>query len=105
MAWSAVAAPAGQPTRTEPSVAAAPTFEQSYLRGVNGARPAKTVDLAGTWKMRTVPASGTDTVPTDVVLNATADAKSWSMTLPSGTKYNNSQELWIARDLEATERF
>jgi hypothetical protein len=48
--------------------------------------PIALADLTGTWKMRTVPASGTDTVPTDVVLNATADAKSWTLTLPSGTK-------------------
>lgn len=48
--------------------------------------PIALADVAGTYKMRTVPATGTDTTPTNVVLNATADAKTWSMTLPSGTK-------------------
>lgn len=48
--------------------------------------PLALADVAGTYDMRTVPASGTDTVPTNVVLNATADEKTWSMTLPSGTK-------------------
>jgi hypothetical protein len=46
--------------------------------------PLALADLAGTWNMRTVPASGTDTVPTNVVVTAGADAASWSMKLPSG---------------------
>jgi len=48
--------------------------------------PLALADVAGSWKMHNVPASGTDTTATDVVLVATADTTGWSITLPGGTK-------------------
>ena len=37
--------------------------------------------LAGTWNLRAVPESGTDTTPTLVTLNATSDTTGWTMTM------------------------
>jgi hypothetical protein len=51
--------------------------------------PAPTVtlaDLAGTWKMTTRPASGTDTSSTTATIVAKADTSGWTMDLPSGQK-------------------
>ena len=41
--------------------------------------------LAGKWNLRAVPESGTDTTPTTVVLNATADTTGWTMTMGTQT--------------------
>ena len=41
-------------------------------------------DLAGTWKFRAVPTSGTDTTATEYTLNATADK--WTNTYANGLK-------------------
>ena len=48
--------------------------------------PIALADVAGTWKMHNVPASGPDTAATDAVLTATADTSGWSITLPNGAK-------------------
>ncbi len=37
--------------------------------------------VAGTWNLRAVPESGTDTTPTTVVLTATGDTTGWTMTM------------------------
>ena len=39
-------------------------------------------DVAGKWNMRSVPASGTDTTPTNYVLTATNSTTGWTITLP-----------------------
>jgi hypothetical protein len=43
-------------------------------------------DVAGKWRMRSVPESGKDTSPTSYVLTATADTTGWAITFPSGVK-------------------
>lgn len=43
-------------------------------------------DVAGKWKVRAVPESGTDTSSTNYVLTATADTVGWFLTFPSGLK-------------------
>ena len=43
-------------------------------------------DFAGKWKVRSVPASGTDTTPTNYMLTATADTTGWVIAFPSGLK-------------------
>jgi hypothetical protein len=43
-------------------------------------------DLAGTWQVRAVPESGTDTSATNYVLTATADTTGWQIAFPSGVK-------------------
>jgi hypothetical protein len=48
--------------------------------------PLALADVAGTWKLHNVPATGPDTVATDAVLKATADTSGWSITLPNGAK-------------------
>jgi hypothetical protein len=47
--------------------------------------PALTLSaLAGKWQFRSVPASGTDTTPTNYVLTATGDTTGWQIKFPSG---------------------
>ena len=41
--------------------------------------------VAGKWNLRAVPESGTDTTPTLVVLNATADTTGWTMVMGNQT--------------------
>jgi hypothetical protein len=48
--------------------------------------PLALADLAGSWNMRAVPASGTDTSATTMVLVATADTSGWSLNFPDGQK-------------------
>src|SRR5205085_9545027 len=48
--------------------------------------PFSMADAAGKWAMRAVPATGTDTTPTNYVLTATADTAGWVMMFPSGVK-------------------
>jgi hypothetical protein len=48
--------------------------------------PLALADVAGKWKMRSVPVSGPDTSATQLVLTAAADTAGWSLTLPSGAK-------------------
>lgn len=49
--------------------------------------PAVTLaDFAGTWDVRAVPESGTDTSATTYVLTATADTTGWMIAFPSGVK-------------------
>jgi hypothetical protein len=43
-------------------------------------------DVAGKWKVRSVPESGKDTSPTNYVLTATANTTGWMITFPSGVK-------------------
>jgi hypothetical protein len=42
--------------------------------------------VAGKWRVRSVPMSGTDTTPTNYVLTATADTTGWLIVFPSGVK-------------------
>ena len=44
--------------------------------------PINLADVAGTWNMRSVPASGSDTTPTNYVLTATNSTTGWTITLP-----------------------
>jgi hypothetical protein len=44
--------------------------------------PINLADVAGKWNMRSVPASGTDTTPTNYVLTATNSTSGWTITLP-----------------------
>jgi hypothetical protein len=39
-------------------------------------------DVAGTWNLTAVPATGTDTTPTNSVITATSTTSGWTMTLP-----------------------
>jgi hypothetical protein len=39
-------------------------------------------DVAGKWNVRAVPASGTDTTPTNSVITATATTSGWTITFP-----------------------
>ncbi len=41
-------------------------------------------DVAGTWKMRAVPTTGTDTIPTDYTMLATAEPTGWKVTFANG---------------------
>lgn len=41
--------------------------------------------VAGKWNLRAVPETGTDTTPTNVVLNATADTTGWTMVMGTQT--------------------
>ena len=68
---AAAAAPA--PAAAAPAAPAAPA-------------PVALADVAGTWKLHNVPASGPDTTATDAMLKATADTSGWSITLPNGSK-------------------
>lgn len=43
-------------------------------------------DVAGKWRVRSVPETGKDTTPTNYVLTATADTTGWLITFPSGVK-------------------
>jgi hypothetical protein len=47
--------------------------------------PIALADLAGNWKLHSVPESGTDTSATDVMLAASADSN-WTLTMPNGAK-------------------
>lgn len=44
--------------------------------------PVNLADVAGTWNVRAVPASGTDTTPTNSVITATANTSGWTITFP-----------------------
>jgi hypothetical protein len=48
--------------------------------------PLALADLAGSWNMRAVPESGTDTSATTMVLVATADTSGWMLNFPDGQK-------------------
>jgi hypothetical protein len=51
--------------------------------------PAATIslaDVAGKWRVRSVPESGKDTSPTNYVLTATTDTTGWQIAFPSGVK-------------------
>lgn len=48
--------------------------------------PISLADVAGKWQVRSVPTSGTDTIPTNFVLTATADTTGWLITFPTGVK-------------------
>jgi hypothetical protein len=43
-------------------------------------------DAAGSWQVRAVPESGTDTTATNYVLTTTADTTGWMITFPNGLK-------------------
>ena len=42
--------------------------------------------VAGKWQVKSVPASGTDTMSTNYTLTATADTTGWMIVFPSGVK-------------------
>jgi hypothetical protein len=42
--------------------------------------PVNLADVAGKWNVRAVPASGTDTTPTNSVINATSTTSGWTIT-------------------------
>lgn len=44
--------------------------------------PVNLADVAGKWNVRAVPASGTDTTPTNSVITATATTSGWTITFP-----------------------
>lgn len=100
-ASAAVAAPTAQPVKTEPAVTAAPTFDQAYLRGVNGARPAKTVNLAGTWNFTPITNTvctgggrfGTTTGPFLSCVDSPADGRTAKIKVPGGGWYKQG---WTA---------
>jgi hypothetical protein len=46
------------------------------------ATPVNLADVAGKWNVRAVPASGTDTTPTNSVITATATTSGWTITFP-----------------------
>lgn len=48
------------------------------------ATPIAPADLAGTWKMHSVPQSGTDTSATTSTLTATATTTGWKLSFPKG---------------------
>jgi hypothetical protein len=54
---------------TTTPVAAAPT-------------PVNLADVAGKWNVRAVPATGTDTTPTNSVITATSTTSGWTITFP-----------------------
>ena len=41
-------------------------------------------DVAGTWKVRAVPTTGTDKTPTDYTLTATGEPTGWKVTFANG---------------------
>jgi hypothetical protein len=47
-----------------------------------GPAPVNLADVAGRWNVTAVPASGTDTTPTNSVITATSTTSGWTMTLP-----------------------
>ena len=51
-----------------------------------GPAPISLADVAGKWRVRAVPESGTDTTPTMSTLTATSDTTGWSLTFDSGLK-------------------
>ena len=72
-----VAACAGDKTAADSAAATTPP----------PAPPARTVslaDVAGTWTVRAVPESGSDTTTTTYTLRATADTTGWTITFPGG---------------------
>jgi len=44
--------------------------------------PVNLADVAGKWNARAVPASGTDTTPTNSVITATSTTSGWTITFP-----------------------
>jgi hypothetical protein len=44
--------------------------------------PVNLADVAGTWNVTAVPASGTDTTPTNSVIKATSTTSGWTITFP-----------------------
>jgi hypothetical protein len=46
------------------------------------ATPVNLADVAGRWNLTAVPATGTDTTPTNSVITATSTTSGWTMTLP-----------------------
>ncbi len=44
--------------------------------------PISLADVAGKWNVRAVPASGTDTTPTNSVITATSNTSGWTITFP-----------------------
>jgi len=44
--------------------------------------PVNLADVAGKWNVRAVPATGTDTTPTNSVITATATTSGWTITFP-----------------------
>ena len=44
--------------------------------------PVNLADVAGKWNVRAVPATGTDTAPTNSVITATATTSGWTITFP-----------------------
>jgi hypothetical protein len=47
-----------------------------------GPVPVNLADVAGKWNVTAVPATGTDTTPTNSVITATSTTSGWTMTLP-----------------------
>ena len=65
--------------------------------------------LAGRWNLRAVPEAGTDTTPTNVVLNATADTTGWTMvmgtqTVPLQVRVVGDTILTESAEYESTRR-
>lgn len=44
--------------------------------------PINLADVAGSWNVRAVPATGSDTTPTNSVITATSNTSGWTITLP-----------------------
>ncbi len=74
-----IAACAGDKSAEDSTAAAPPAASPPAASTVSLA------DVAGTWSVRAVPESGSDTTTTTYTLKATADTTGWTMTFPGGS--------------------
>ena len=72
------------PVDTAPAAAAAPGPTTGTAAGTMAPTPIALADLAGTWKFRSVPQSGTDTTATEFTLTSSGDK--FTQTYTTGLK-------------------
>jgi len=73
-------------TADSTAIVAAPEGTTSATSGgAMAAAPIALADVAGNWKFRAVPTSGTDTSATEYTLTATGAADGWKITYANGT--------------------
>lgn len=69
---------------TVPAIVAAPGPTTATAAGTMAPTPITLADLAGTWKFRSVPQSGTDTTATEFTLTSAGDK--WTQSYSTGLK-------------------
>lgn len=69
---------------TVPAIVAAPGPATATAAGTMAPTPITLADLAGTWKFRSVPQSGTDTTATEFTLTSAGDK--WTQSYSTGLK-------------------